>query len=136
MEQTNDQFQVRLEKRAKLLEKGIDPYGGRFEVSETIAAARANSTAERDVRLAGRVTSHRDMGKSMFADLKDSTGRIQLYVQKKVLNDEQKVDGWCLSCRAVPITDITISLREENLRTVNPLMAMFAAYKPTTCSNP
>jgi lysyl-tRNA synthetase class 2 len=89
MESGNDQIDVRLEKRAKLLELGIDPYGGRFEVGETIAAARANSTVERDVSIAGRVMSHRDMGKSMFADIKDATGKIQLYLQKKVLSDEQ-----------------------------------------------
>jgi lysyl-tRNA synthetase class 2 len=95
MEQSNDLVKARLEKRAKLLEQGIDPYGGKFEVSETIAAARAchaqsvaTPTAERDVRIAGRVMSHRDMGKSMFADLKDSSGKIQLYLQKKVLSDE------------------------------------------------
>ncbi len=78
----------RLEKRAKLLARGLDPYGGLFEVSEFIAAARENPTAEREVRLAGRVMSHRDMGKSLFLDLKDSSGKIQLYVQKKVLSDE------------------------------------------------
>ena len=89
MEPIHELIKPRLEKRAKLLEKGIDPYGGRFEVSETIAAARANPTAERDVRLAGRVLSHRDMGKSLFADIKDSTGKIQVYAQKKVLPDEQ-----------------------------------------------
>lgn len=89
MEPIHELMKPRLEKRVKLMEKGIDPYGGRFETSETIADARQNNTAERDVRLAGRVTSHRDMGKSMFCDLKDSSGRIQLYVQKKVLSDEQ-----------------------------------------------
>ncbi len=89
MEPINDQTQARLEKRRKLMEKGIAPYGGRFETSERIADARQNGTDEREVRLAGRVTSHRDMGKSMFCDLKDSSGRIQLYVQKKVLSDEQ-----------------------------------------------
>ena len=89
MEPINDLVQARLDKRTKLLEQGIDPYGGRFEVTETIAVSRATPTAERDVRIAGRVMSHRDMGKSLFVDLKDSTGRIQLYVQKKVLNDEQ-----------------------------------------------
>ena len=71
-----------------------------------------------------------------MVDLREGEVDYNRAVAEKVLNDEQKVDGWCLSCRAVPITDITISLREENLRTVNPLMAMFAAYKPTTCSNP
>jgi lysyl-tRNA synthetase class 2 len=89
MDEINDLIKARLEKRAKLLEKGIDPYGGRFEVAETIAVARATPTPEREVKLAGRLMSHRDMGKSMFADIKDSSGRIQIYVQKKVLNDEQ-----------------------------------------------
>ena len=89
MEQLNDLVKARLEKRAKLLELGIDPYGNRFEVSETIAAVRNDPTAERDVRIAGRLMSHRDMGKSLFADIKDSSGRIQIYVQKKVLADEQ-----------------------------------------------
>src|SRR5436309_10894350 len=95
MEPGNDLIKARLEKRAKLLQQGIDPYGGRFEISETIAVARAchaqsvaTPAAEREVRVAGRVMSHRDMGKSMFADLKDSSGKIQLYLQKKVLSDE------------------------------------------------
>ncbi len=89
MEPINDLMKARMEKRAKLLEQGVDPYGGRFEVSETIAAARADPTVDREVRLAGRVMSHRDMGKSMFADIKDSTGKIQLYIQKRALSDEQ-----------------------------------------------
>ena len=89
MEPLNDQVKARLEKRTKLLEQGIDPYGSRFDVPETIAVVRANPTAERDVQIAGRLMSHRDMGKSLFADVKDSTGRIQIYVQKKVLAEEQ-----------------------------------------------
>jgi lysyl-tRNA synthetase class 2 len=89
MEPQNDLMKARLEKRQKLIELGIDPYGAQFEPSETVAAARANSTPEREVRLAGRLMSHRDMGKSMFGDLKDATSKIQIYVQKKVLNDEQ-----------------------------------------------
>ncbi len=88
MEQLNDLVKARLEKRAKLLEQGIDPYGGRFDVAETIAVVRTNPTPERDVQIAGRLMSHRDMGKSLFADIKDSSGRIQIYVQKKVLTDE------------------------------------------------
>jgi lysyl-tRNA synthetase class 2 len=83
MEPIHELMKARLEKRRALLDKGIDPYGGRFEPSETIAAARANLVAERDVRLAGRVMSHRDMGKTLFADIKDSTGKIQIYVQQK-----------------------------------------------------
>ena len=39
--------------------------------------------------LAGRITAHRDMGKSMFIDVKDQSGRIQVYAQKNALGDEQ-----------------------------------------------
>jgi hypothetical protein len=42
MEPHNDLIKPRLEKREKLIDKGIDPYGGRFDVSESIATARAN----------------------------------------------------------------------------------------------
>jgi len=89
MEQINDLVKARLEKRAKLLAQGTDPYGSRFDVPETIAVVRTNPAPERDVQIAGRLMSHRDMGKSLFADVKDSTGRIQIYVQKKVLTDEK-----------------------------------------------
>ena len=89
MEPINELMKARLEKRQKLLEQGIDPYGGRFEVTETIAAARGKPEPEREVRLAGRLLSHRDMGKSIFADIKDSSGKIQIYLQMKSLPQEQ-----------------------------------------------
>ncbi|MBI1349901.1 MAG: 2Fe-2S iron-sulfur cluster binding domain-containing protein [Actinomycetales bacterium] len=61
------------------------------------------------------------------------TGEVEYNrpVADKVLSEDDKAAGLCLSCRAVPITDVTITLREENLRTVNPLMALYAASKPT-----
>jgi lysyl-tRNA synthetase, class II len=89
MEPTNDLIKPRLEKREKLIDMGIDPYGGRFDVSESIAVARENAAPDRDVRLAGRVLSHRDMGKSLFADIKDSTAKIQVYVKKQDIGDDQ-----------------------------------------------
>lgn len=88
MEPGHELMRMRLEKRARLLARGIDPYGSAFEVSESISTARAQFAEERSVRLAGRVMSHRDMGKSVFLDLKDSTGKIQLYVQPKSVGDE------------------------------------------------
>jgi lysyl-tRNA synthetase, class II len=89
MEPQSDHIKPRLEKREKLIDKGIDPYGGRFDVSESIANARENPTPDRDVRLTGRVLSHRDMGKSLFADIKDSTAKIQVYIKKQDIGDEQ-----------------------------------------------
>src|SRR5256714_3585395 len=43
----------------------------------------------REVSLAGRITAHRDMGKSQFIDIKDGSARIQIYAQKQTLGDEQ-----------------------------------------------
>lgn len=39
-----------------------------------------------------------------------------------VLSEDERVDGTCLSCRAVPSTDITIELRGEDVRLVNPFL--------------
>src|SRR5437667_10179738 len=89
MEPQNDLIKPRLEKREKLIDMGIDPYGGRFDVSESIAVARENAAPDRDVRLAGRVLSHRDMGKSLFADIKDSSAKIQIYVKKQDIGEQQ-----------------------------------------------
>lgn len=53
-------------------------------------------------------------------------------VAEKVLSEADKTAGSCLSCRAVPVTDVTISLRDECLRIVNPMLASLAAPKKTT----
>lgn len=41
-------------------------------------------------------------------------------VASSVLSEQDKAEGACLSCRAVPQTDITIVLRDDALRCVNP----------------
>src|SRR5262249_40506788 len=40
------------------------------------------------LRAAGRITAHRDMGKSHFVDLRDATGRIQVYFHAKEVGGE------------------------------------------------
>ena len=42
----------------------------------------------KSVRAAGRITAHRDMGKSQFLDLSDFSGRIQIFVHPKEIGDE------------------------------------------------
>ena len=73
----------------RLRARGIDPFKNKFTPTETCATARANYTEGREVALAGRITAHRDMGKSMFMDIRDQSGRIQVYAQKNALGDEQ-----------------------------------------------
>jgi lysyl-tRNA synthetase class II len=86
---TNSLIEQRKAKLAALRAKSIDPFKNKFTPTETCAAARANYAEGREVALAGRITSHRDMGKSMFIDIRDQSGRMQVYAQKNVLGDEQ-----------------------------------------------
>jgi lysyl-tRNA synthetase class 2 len=89
MDDTNSLIEQRKAKLASLRAKGIDPFQNKFTPSESCADARANYAEGRAVALAGRITAHRDMGKSMFVDVKDQSGRLQAYAQKNVLGDEQ-----------------------------------------------
>jgi lysyl-tRNA synthetase class 2 len=82
-------FQVRSEKVGQLKALGVDPFGGPFPGTESAASLVANFEENRAVRFAGRVLTHRDMGKSHFLHLQDSTGRIQIYVQKTALPEDQ-----------------------------------------------
>src|SRR6266852_7259680 len=89
MDDTNALIKQRKAKLAALRAKGIDPFKNKFAPTENCAEARANYVEGREVAVAGRLTAHRDMGKSMFIDVRDQSGRIQVYAQKNVLGDEQ-----------------------------------------------
>lgn len=89
MDDTNSLIEQRKAKLAALRAKGIDPFRNKFTPAESCAEARKNYAEGREVALAGRITAHRDMGKSMFMDIRDQSGRIQIYAQKNVLGDEQ-----------------------------------------------
>ncbi|HPY29976.1 MAG TPA: lysine--tRNA ligase [Verrucomicrobiota bacterium] len=89
MDETNALIEQRKSKLAALRARGIDPFQNKFTPAESCAAAREHYVEGREVALAGRITAHRDMGKSMFIDLRDQSGRIQVYAQKNTLGDEQ-----------------------------------------------
>ena len=89
MDETNALIEQRKAKLAALRAKGINPFANKFRSTEKCAEAKVNYVEGREVALAGRITAHRDMGKSMFIDIKDQSGRIQVYAQKNVLGDEQ-----------------------------------------------
>jgi len=89
MDDTNSLIEQRKAKLAALRAKGIDPFKNKFTPTETCQHAREHYAEGREVALAGRITAHRDMGKSMFMDIRDQSGRMQIYAQKNVLGDEQ-----------------------------------------------
>src|SRR6516164_7165062 len=89
MDETNSLIEQRRAKLGALRAKGIDPFKSKFESKDKCADARNHYSESKEVSIAGRVTAHRDMGKSMFIDVRDQSGRLQVYAQKNVLGDEQ-----------------------------------------------
>ena len=86
--QLSEQEIVRRESLKRLRDLGIDPYpAAQFNTNSTVAEVIANfDTLEgREVVLAGRIMSRRIMGKASFAELKDSTGRMQIYLNRDEL---------------------------------------------------
>lgn len=95
--QMNDQMRARREKMDALREAGIDPFGHRFDRThntEQIRNQYADSTKEEleaaavQVVIAGRMMTKRGKGKVGFADLQDRDGRIQLYVRKDIVGED------------------------------------------------
>ena len=93
-QQVNTLFAQRLAKVRELEAAGIDPYGHAFPDTVPLAKVRAEFVAPAEgeygpeVVVAGRLTARRGMGKSIFADLRDSSGKIQLFVGKSEIGDE------------------------------------------------
>ena len=81
----NDQELFRRQSLATMREMGIEPYpAAEYVVNAHVEEVKANFNEEekREVSMAGRLMSRRIMGKASFAELKDSTGRIQLYISR------------------------------------------------------
>ena len=88
MDEENELIALRRKKLDALRAKGIEPFGSAFESSGAIAEVREKFKEGETLFAAGRITAHRDMGKSHFLDLRDATGRIQIYVQVKEVGPE------------------------------------------------
>lgn len=84
----SEQQLVRRENLQKIKDLGIDPYPSQtFEVTAYADNIKANFSEEKpeefqEVTLAGRLMMKRIMGKASFAELQDSSGRIQIYVNR------------------------------------------------------
>ncbi len=96
---------ARRAKLTALVEMGIDPWGGRFDGAQSVAQVRDRESeitaasagdgppAQHSelhgprVRAAGRIVLMRDTGKLIFLDVRDWSGRIQLYIGKKQVGD-------------------------------------------------
>lgn len=81
-------IQFRRQKLDKLRKLGVDPFGGKFATSHQPAALRENFEEEMEVKVAGRIVAHRDMGKSQFFDIADINGRLQCFLNPKSVGDQ------------------------------------------------
>jgi lysyl-tRNA synthetase class 2 len=89
-------FEQRLSRVREMEQAGLLPYGKRFDFSDTIpaiVAAFGNKTAEEitpdnRVKIAGRVMTVRRMGKAGFATLSQSAERLQVYIKKDALSEQ------------------------------------------------
>ena len=97
-ENPGDIFNQRVAKVKELEAAGIAPYGQAYPDVQMISDVRglfakpaedAPETSGPAVNVAGRLVAKRGMGKSIFADMRDSSGKIQLFAGKNVLGDEQ-----------------------------------------------
>jgi lysyl-tRNA synthetase class 2 len=88
MDEENELIALRRKKLDALRAKGVEPFGSGFEVTGSIAELREKFKEGETLRAAGRITAHRDMGKSHFLDLRDATGRIQIYIHAKEVGAE------------------------------------------------
>jgi lysyl-tRNA synthetase, class II len=89
---------ARREHLAALRSRGTDPFAQtRFKVEATAAELTArygflepgDSAAAEGWNVAGRIMSIRTAGKTLFADLHDRTGRLQIYVRRDDLGEER-----------------------------------------------
>lgn len=83
----SEQEILRRKKRQQLMDLGIDPYpAAEFEVNVTTADIHKNYEKRKidykNISIAGRLMSFRIKGSASFAELQDSTGRIQIYLRR------------------------------------------------------
>ncbi|HUT98729.1 MAG TPA: lysine--tRNA ligase [bacterium] len=91
-DETLDQVRHRREKRRRFEEAGLPPYPARSHrdrtVAELLQGFDAMEGSEAEFALAGRLVALRGHGKATFADLTDSSGRVQLYFKRDTLGEE------------------------------------------------
>ncbi|WP_226086345.1 lysine--tRNA ligase [Mesobacillus sp. S13] len=97
-EELNDQLRVRRDKMNSLRDKGMDPFGKRFErthLTEELISEYGELEKEEieaksvSVKIAGRIMTKRGKGKAGFAHIQDLAGQIQIYVRQDAVGEEQ-----------------------------------------------
>ncbi len=96
IEDFNYLIEQRLNKREKLKNSELNPYPYEFdkniknsEVKEKYANIEDGTESEESVKVAGRILTIRNMGKITFLTIKDDTDKLQIFLRKDLLGEEQ-----------------------------------------------
>ena len=86
--------EARLQKTNSLINKGFEPYAENFKISHSTKFLTDNygyldngQEFNLEVAIAGRVMAKRVMGKIAFFTINDQEGKIQLYIEKKIIDN-------------------------------------------------
>ncbi len=87
-EDRNEIIEQRYKNLEKLQEAGIDAFGSSFPDTQSIASVKEGYAEGQKARIAGRIMAERKHGKSVFIDVKDFTGKMQVYLKKDVIGEK------------------------------------------------
>ncbi|MFA9289934.1 MAG: lysine--tRNA ligase, partial [Solirubrobacteraceae bacterium] len=90
--QLSEQEIIRREKLKELIKLGVDPFPAEeYNITDTSEAIKQNFNEGIKVKIAGRLMSRRIQGNASFAELQDSTGKIQVYFNRdEICTQEDK----------------------------------------------
>ncbi len=92
----SEQEIIRRNSLQELINLGINPYpAAKYEIDATAKEINENFDSEKgnyqNISFAGRITGRRIMGKASFVELQDSTGKLQVYINRDIIcPDEDK----------------------------------------------
>ena len=102
----NSILQIRRDKLAALKEAGNDPFEKvkyDFDTYSVDIKNNFDEYNEKEVKIAGRIMSRRDMGKANFIDVMDGKGRIQCYIRINDIGEE--AFAYCSSLKNVDLPE-------------------------------
>lgn len=87
----SEEHKIRLLKIKDLADKGIEAWPVRKQVTATCQEVHDEyqEDQEKTYAVAGRIMTMREHGKTIFCTIQDRTGRVQIYIRKDIVGDEQ-----------------------------------------------
>ncbi|MBU0683408.1 MAG: hypothetical protein KJ864_03885, partial [Candidatus Omnitrophica bacterium] len=87
MEEKNGLVEQRYKNLEKIQNLGVDPFGRSISGIQSILAVKRDYSEGMKAKIAGRIMASRVHGKSVFMDVKDFDGRMQVYFRQDVVGE-------------------------------------------------